>query len=69
MDYFGSSGVCGIFHMVFFARGAREGDGRFEHKRGLKISTAKGLNKEKRDPTTSLLAPLLLLLLVIYLYS
>ena len=32
MDYFGSSGVCGTFHMVFFARGAREGDGRFEYK-------------------------------------
>lgn len=68
MDYFGSSGVCGMFQIVCMFEGP-EGDGRFQYKRGIKFSTAKGLNKERRDPATISLAPLLLLRLLIYLYS
>lgn len=67
MDYFGSLGVCGMFQIAFLfdgvvGVGARDVDGRFEYKgRSQILSTAKGLNKEKRDPTMALLAhPLLL---------
>lgn len=68
MDWFGSLGACGNFQILFLF-GGREGGGRFEYKPSLKVSTAKGGNKEKRNTPTTLLAPLLLLPPVIYLYS